>query len=228
MLDALIDNNDWPIKDRAVLDVGCGTGYFIDYWTRRQASPIMGVDLAEVSIDNLKSRYPDARFACADLSDPELKLHGSYDYISIFDVLYHIVDDGKFALAAGNLAKVCRPGSKVFVTDLFGSRTVSLVKHCRNRSLGLYEKIFSEHGFKLIDIKPLFYMLMPPTAVANGFLRWLGVLAWEAVTFAGRWELPGRLLGRLLYGFDAALRKVFRRSPSGQLAVFEFVGTSAG
>ena len=227
VLDSTFEKHHWPIRGQAVLDVGCGTGYFIEHWLRRQASPLAGVDVAGVSVEKLSVRYPEAKFSCADIAAEELDMKETFDYISVFDVLFHIVDDGKFAQAVENLSRLCRPGTKVLVTDQFGSRTTSMVKHCRHRSLELYKKVFSSHGFGLFGIKPLFYTMMPPTGLGNGLLRWVGVLSWEATTWLARWQIFGNLLGRLLYSVDSVLRKVFPRSPSGQMAIFEFQGTPA-
>lgn len=224
-LDSIFHEYGWTVEGSAVLDVGCGTGYFMEYWSQRSARPVVGIDFTEVSIKNLKAKYPEAKFYCADISDPELNLDGVYDYISIVDVLYHIVEDNRFTQVVKNLSGFCRQGTKVFVTDHFGPKTVSVVKHCRNRSLELYRTIFSNQGFKLLEIKPLFYLLMPPVGLANSILRWLGIFAWEVITGIARWEVFGNLLGRILFAFDSALRKTVRWSPSGQLAVFEFQGT---
>ncbi len=225
MLDSIFKTNDWPIKGRSALDVGCGTGIFIDHWTNRGASPVAGVDITEVSVENLKSQYPEADFHHGDLTDPALNLEGTYDYISIFDVMFHMVEYGRFTQAAQNLAKLSRPGTKVFITDDFGTKTRSTLKHVRKRSLEMYKEVFSAAGFRLREVRPLFFMMLPPEGFANSILRWAGILSWEALTLPARWQVFGGLWGRIMYGFDSVMRKIFKQSPSGQLAVFEFQGT---
>lgn len=214
----------WPIKSRAVLDVGCGTGYFIEYWLNRAAHPVIGIDIAETSIKKLKETFSKAEFYVVDLTEPNPNLNERFDYISVFDVLFHIVDDNLFAKAVENLASLCKPGCKIFVTDLFGSKTVAGVKHCRNRSQNIYVDTFSRSGFKLIDLNPLFFVLLPPSRLSNVILRWAGILIWEAVTWITRWEGMGNLLGRILYSADSVLRKMFKHGPGSHIAVFEFDG----
>ena len=218
---------EWPIKSRAVLEVGCGTGYFIEYWLNRKAHPVVGIDIAETSIKKLKEAFPKAEFYLVDLSEPDLNLDERFDYISVFDVLFHIVDDNRFARGIENLASLCKPGCKIFVTDLFGSETVAAVKHCRNRSLNIYMDLFSRSGFKLIDLSPLFFVLLPPSRLSNVVLRWAGILIWEMATWITRWEIFGDLLGRILYNVDSVLRKIFKRGPGSHIAVFEFDGIPA-
>lgn len=222
LLDLIILENGWPVEGKSILDVGCGTGYFIDYWLTRKAGDITGLDIAEISINKLKDAFPGVKFNLADLSDPELELGGRYDYVTIFDVLFHIIDDNKFESVAVNLARFCKPGCKIFITDLFGKNSFAGVQHCRNRSFEIYENVFSNRGFKLVEIKPLFFTLLPPSGFRNPIVRWAGILAWEALTFVTRWNFFGNILGRVLYGVDSILRKMFKKGPGGYLAVFEY------
>ena len=226
-LNRLVSRNDWCIDKMAVLDIGCGTGYFIDHWIRRGAEPVWGLDVAEVSIERLWERFPQAEFRLADLSDPALVVERQFDFVSIFDVLYHIVDDARFEQAIKNLARLCRPGCRVIVTDMFGERTAETVKHVRNRSRQEYEQVFSAAGFLMESVEPLFFTLMPPAGIANVLGYWAGMLTWEAVTFVARFNGPGDLLGRLLYRIDNSLSRKFASGPSHHLAVFRFEGETA-
>ncbi len=86
-LDQLFEQNEWPCEGKAILDVGCGTGYFIDHWLKRRANPIVGVDVTEVSIERLSERFPEAEFACVDITAPDLKLDRTFDFVSILGVV---------------------------------------------------------------------------------------------------------------------------------------------
>ena len=224
-LDELFRRHDWLIEGKTVLDVGCGTGYFIDHWLRRGARQVTGLDVTEVSVERLTRRFPNAEFVCADIAEPNLDVDRTFDYVSIFDVLYHIVEEKSFEQAVQNLSRRCRPGSRVIITDMFGRRTTEVVKHVRNRSLDRYREVFSKNGFELCDIRPLFFTLMPPSRLGRWPGYWAGTLGWEILTFAARWEWSGRVVGRMLFGVDTRLRRWFKRGPSHHLAVFEYTGT---
>jgi len=224
-LDALFRQHGWTVAGTAVLDIGCGTGYFLDHWQRRQVGRLTGLDVTEVSVRKLKERFPKAELIRADITEPNLDVGRAFDYVSVFDVLYHVVDDNRFEQAVQNLSRRCRSGSRVIITDLFGRRTTEVVKHVRNRSLDRYREVFSKYGFELTDIRPLFFTLMPPSRLGGWPGYWVGTLGWELLTFPARWEWPGRVIGRVLYGVDSRLCRWFKRGPSHHLAVFEYTGT---
>ena len=50
----------------AVLDVGCGTGYYSDLF-RRLGYDCTGIDISEAAIDKARRQYPQTRFAVADV-----------------------------------------------------------------------------------------------------------------------------------------------------------------
>jgi SAM-dependent methyltransferase len=226
VLDELISKKIIDSENKAVLDIGCGTGFFIKYWQQQKGKPVAGLDITEVSINQLKEAIPDAEFHLADLSDPDLKLDNSYDLISIFDVLFHIVDDDKFATAVANLAKISKPGAQVIITDMFKKKTLHPMQHCRNRSLGHYQEVFSKNSFELKLMMPLFFVLLPPSGLSNSFFRWAGILVWEALTFVTRWSFFGNVIGYILYKIDTILRKVLSKGPGGHLAIFEYRGNT--
>ena len=223
-LNELTKGGDISPDGKAILDIGCGTGYFVKYWQSKNANHVAGLDITEVSIDQLKTAMPDAKFYLADLSEPDLRLDEQYDIISIFDVLFHIVDDDKFDMSVSNLAKISKPGAKIIVTDLFKKKTLHPMQHCRNRSLAHYKEVFSKNGFELKKMMPLFFVLLPPSGLSNGFLRWAGILSWEAVTFVTRWSFFGNIIGYVLYKTDTVLRKMLTAGPGGHLVIFEYKG----
>src|SRR4051812_23676259 len=73
-----------------VVDVGSGTGVYVDCWQSLGAS-VTGVDLTEVAVQQLRQAFPDGRFVRSDISEPGLvELIGaeSADAVSAMDVLF--------------------------------------------------------------------------------------------------------------------------------------------
>lgn len=93
-----------------MLDVGCGTGFFIERWRKLGAKNIVGVDITSVAIKNLREKYSDVEFYQMDIGDSiQSVLKGNFCAVSAFDVLYHIVDDKKYVKAINNIYSLLKP-----------------------------------------------------------------------------------------------------------------------
>jgi len=93
-----------PIEQSRVLDLGCGVGHFISFYTDRGCT-VVAVDGREENIAELRRRYPnvDARVADAQRLDPQAL--GSFDVIHCFGLLYHLESP---IAALRNIAAMCR------------------------------------------------------------------------------------------------------------------------
>ena len=61
-LDELIRDGLIKPGEKDVLDVGCGTGFFIRYWLEQKPRSVSGIDITDVSIKQLKDAIPEAEF----------------------------------------------------------------------------------------------------------------------------------------------------------------------
>ena len=77
-------NRDLRGKD--VLDIGCGTGFFVE-WYLRQGAKVTGVDITTVSVETLSTKF-DADFQVADITDPSFSVHGLFDIVNMWDVIF--------------------------------------------------------------------------------------------------------------------------------------------
>ncbi|MCB0634703.1 MAG: methyltransferase domain-containing protein, partial [Lewinella sp.] len=57
------------LRGKTVLDVGCGTGFFLDWYNSRGAL-VDGVDISTTAVGKLHARYPEAFLARLDFSQP--------------------------------------------------------------------------------------------------------------------------------------------------------------
>jgi SAM-dependent methyltransferase len=193
VLEAALARAGMSVAERRVLDVGCGTGFWTEFYVARGAH-YMGVDIAQVSVDRLAARYPQQRFARADVSDA---VPGRpYDLVNVFDVLYHITDHVRWEAALRHLAGAVAPGGLLLVTDVFSDR-VALAEHNVMRPLARYLELLEAQGLVREQLVPTHVLLN----------RHLGLLR-----FLNRW--PSLLLGidrvllRLGFGHDAAANKL--------------------
>jgi 2-polyprenyl-3-methyl-5-hydroxy-6-metoxy-1,4-benzoquinol methylase len=94
----------------SLLEIGCGTGYFLDE-ARRQGFDVEGVDISAEA-----SRYAREAFAievhAGQLTDADLRFARSFDVVAMWHVLEHVPHVGPFlarahaALAPGGLLAV--------------------------------------------------------------------------------------------------------------------------
>jgi 2-polyprenyl-3-methyl-5-hydroxy-6-metoxy-1,4-benzoquinol methylase len=160
------------VAHRRVLDVGCGTGFWTQWYVTRGAA-YTGLDIAQVSVDRLAQAYPEQMFARADVS--EGVPGGPYDLINVFDVLYHITDDDRWRAALRHLAKAVKPGGLLLVTDVFRERG-GLADHNRMRPLSEYLAVLAEAGIERIDLRPTHVLLNRHLGPWRFLNRWPGLL----------------------------------------------------
>jgi SAM-dependent methyltransferase len=157
---------------RRVLDVGCGTGFWTEFYVRRGAH-YTGVDIAQVSVDRLAARYPDQRFVRADVS--EAVPGGPYDVVNVFDVLYHITDDARWEGALRHLAAAVGPGGVLLVTDVFSARG-RLAEHNVMRPLARYLEVLRGEGLVQEQLRPTHVLLNRHLGAWRFLNRWPGLL----------------------------------------------------
>ena len=172
VLTAALERACMTPNGRRVLDVGCGTGFWTDYYVSRGAH-YTGVDIAQVSVDRLAERYNEQRFARADVS--EGVPGGPYDLVNVFDVLYHITDDARWEAALRHLAAAVAPGGVLLVTDVFSDRP-SLAEHNVMRPLSRYLAILGEAGLTREQYVPTHVLLNRHLGPWRFLNRWPGLL----------------------------------------------------
>ena len=52
-----------------VLDVGFGTGVWLDFWLAAGARSVVGVDLTDVAVEHARRRFPGVEIVRADVAD---------------------------------------------------------------------------------------------------------------------------------------------------------------
>ena len=207
-----------PWAGRSVLDVGSGTGFYVDRWQRLGAR-VTGLDLTEVAVARLTRAYPDARFVRGDIGGALETLPfaaDSFDAVSAFDVLFHIVDDAQYARAFQNIAVMLRPGGWFLWSDNFLRHGAVRVRHQASRPLAGSVRLVEAAGFEVVRRVPMFVLMNYPADTGSRLLR----LAWTAmVAPAALGEPFGWALGALLFPVERALVRRLRESPSTELMV---------
>ena len=197
--------NPWG---KQVLDIGCGTGFYIDYWDRLEVAGVVGLDITEVSISRLATIYPKYKFIRADITAKALELKGEFDIITAFDVLFHIVDEDKFEQAIGNIRRFCHKKTLILISDCFLKESRPLGFHENYRTIHRYQEVLESNGLRIVRIIPIFFIM------GNHKVR-------RILSLGNRLGLPGRLmnylLGGSLYLVDGIILRYVKDSPGTKL-----------
>lgn len=209
VLDGFLSDTRVDPSVTRVLDIGAGTGFYVDYWRQRGSVDVTGVDVSSDAVAALKGRFPENRFLCADVTVPGslAQVCGQYDVITLFDVLYHITRDSDAEAALKSLSENLAPNGHLLVFDQIMRRDYSLRRHVRFRSEASYARMLHAAQLSIVERIPLFSVLEPPL---YGFEP-VDIAISGAYQVAGTiWRIMpplGRLSGDLAYRLDAWLRK---------------------
>lgn len=205
------------LSERRVLDVGSGTGFFLDAWMRLGAKEVVGLDLTDVAVTNLRKVFPDLDIHHGDISTGLGDLQpASFDVISAMDVLFHVVDNNRFATAISNIAELLTPGGMFVWSDLFVHGRENVQEHFATRSLYRSEAVMDAAGFDILGRRPMFHLMNEPRDMRSRAL----FDAWRGVMFvASRAEPLGNAAGRLGYKLDAWLDQRGNESISSEFMI---------
>jgi SAM-dependent methyltransferase len=206
-----------PMAQLDVLDIGAGTGFYIDIWRRLGVKSLTGVDLTQTAVDHLRQRYPEDTFVRADIGEEILPLTPrSYDVISACDVLFHLVDDNAYARAIRNIATLLKPGGTFLFTELFLHGPAYRGESQVCRSLATIEELVQEQGLEIVTRRPVFYLMTTPLDSDNR----LHYFFWRVLSaLLQRSHALGYLLGACLYPLERLIVSLLREGPTMEIMV---------
>ena len=141
-----------------VLDVGCGSGRWTRFFSRRfKPALLLGVDYTGAAVELLQRRYGQlpnipTEFRTVDFTQPGLELGHRFDLINIMNVLFHIPEPEKFSAAMQNLARHLSPGGRVVTTEYMPRQTMR-TNWMLVRSRYEFEAAALAAGLKIVDVR---------------------------------------------------------------------------
>lgn len=100
-----------------ILDLGCGSGYFADYISKRYGSYVTGIDISKSRIDYAKENFTDMKnleFIEMDFSDLSFE-PSSFDLIYSFDTIYFTQTVEKMRALLDKCMDILKPGGELAV-----------------------------------------------------------------------------------------------------------------
>jgi 2-polyprenyl-3-methyl-5-hydroxy-6-metoxy-1,4-benzoquinol methylase len=199
-----------------VLDVGSGTGFYLDRWHELGATEIAGSDLTATAVDALRRNYPRLRIDQLDIGAEQIPIAGGFDWISAMDVLFHLVDDEAYQRAFRNLAGLLRPGGAVVFSDFFAASPVPKRAHLAVRTSEECKRALRAANLELVSTTPLLALLNEPAGDQGPLLR-----RWWSLTsrLSRRRPRAGTAIAAIAFPVELALVSMLRAGPSTHLAV---------
>ncbi len=200
-----------------VLDIGSGTGFYVRLWRRLRARGVLGSDITETSVRALEQSFPETRFVRMDIGADVVPLTpGSFDVVSAFDVLFHIVDDARFERALLNIAGLLRPGGLFLYSDNFLHGPAVRAAHQVSRSLVDIERALHAAGLQPVRRRPVFVLMNSPVDSTSRLYR-AGWALFERVL--RRNQAFGALAGAVLFPVEILLLDLVCEGPSTEILV---------
>lgn len=149
------------------LEIGCGTGYVINYLTTNFNANFFGSEIYLQGLEQSKNRLGD-RATLFQMDATEMPFVAAFDVIGAFDVIEHIEDDRK---CLTEINKALKSNGKMILTVpqhmFLWSKMDELGKHQRRYSKReLVEKVESA-GFSVKYINSFMSILMPAMLISR-------------------------------------------------------------
>ncbi len=208
------------IEEASILDMGCGTGFYVEFWKNKGAKHITGIDLTQKSVNELSKKFSYYSFFKGDIGDSKLNVNKKFDLVTAFDILFHIVDEDRFNNAIHNISLLAKSGSIILISDNFLRRPRPTDFNQAHRTYEQYERVLSDNKIEILELKPIFYLMNGPIDIRNDLVFRIYMKLWcILLSYASKSEVYGEILGRLLYYLDGVLIKIFTNSITTELLV---------
>jgi 2-polyprenyl-3-methyl-5-hydroxy-6-metoxy-1,4-benzoquinol methylase len=218
-------------RPASVLEAAVGVGAYAPLWRRLGVRRWTGVDISPQAVADLRERFPEHRFAVADLAGPsfgEALGDERFALVTAIDVLFHLTDDAAFDRALRHLAERVAPGGALVVSAVFTTDTIQRVAHVRHRPLASFLDVLEPRGFRLDRVEPVFAILAEPFPASRRnvaqlilFGAWAVVWALLMVSPQALRDRLGAFVVRVLGPLDRVLReRGLAHGTNLELAVF--------
>ena len=102
------------IRDKDVLEIGCGNGHGGYLLNQLGPKSYIGLDVMEEQVNIARRKYPQYKFIVQDATDLSQYADASKDVVIIFGVLHHIPEWRK---TLDEIARVLKPSGQLFLEE---------------------------------------------------------------------------------------------------------------
>jgi SAM-dependent methyltransferase len=206
------------LSEANVLDVGSGTGFWLDVWRSFGVKNVVGSDLTRVAVDNLRSEKPGMDIRQIDITERAsiAGMEGRFDVVSAFDVLFHITDEDRLRSALENVSSLLRAGGWFLFSDSFLHTKSKHAAHEVDRTLDDFARELKTNKLEIRQRVPVFVVMNTPIDARFEFVQ----LLWRVFMLPVR-LIPalGHVYGAVLYPLEIFLTDVMKESPATEMMI---------
>lgn len=204
--------------DFEALDIGSGTGFYVDEWLRHGPRQLTGSDLTNASVKRLREKFPGAQIIQFDIGAElsQALADQQFDAVTAMDMLFHIVDDAAYERAFSNFAKLLRMGGWLIFSENLLKARKSNGPHQVSRAEAEVRDLLTANGFEVRFVQPMFALMNDPIRSDSRLLRRLFA---SIHRLAARGETAGKLIGSAIYPLELLAVRALSRGPSTEIFV---------
>jgi 2-polyprenyl-3-methyl-5-hydroxy-6-metoxy-1,4-benzoquinol methylase len=154
-----LKKSDKTIETMKILDIGCGQGFFYDWYKSQNVKEYLGIDISKKSIENLKSIHGENNFVCEDFCDDDFGIMQEFDVIQSIEVIHLIKNDDYLLKGLNNLVKNMTKNSILILTDVLPQKKQNPLDYIVFRDKEFYEKFCESNNLKITGIFPIYYWI---------------------------------------------------------------------
>jgi SAM-dependent methyltransferase len=121
LLHKLCIEDKYSFRDKTVLDVGAGSGHWVEFYLRNGAKKVTAIDLSKKSCDAISKRFEGQPVEVHNCAAGDVQ--GQFDLINAVGIMFHITDDALWTSTVSHLEKATR--EKLIVGGAFGAFTTN-------------------------------------------------------------------------------------------------------
>jgi len=147
---AALEDFQGLLQGKRILEVGCGTSYWFDYFNKWGASNVCGIDISRAMLRTSGCNR------VAEASATELPFAGgSFDVVLAISVLEHLTNVEDVKKAISEIARVLNEGGHAICLELSWPYAVSLFAPQLSIPKKEWETMFRESGLDIIRVRPV-------------------------------------------------------------------------
>lgn len=206
-----------------IMDIGVGTGYWLDFmyeWCAKEkmSANFLALDISSEALKSVKERFPDVDVVNGNVGTIDLdRFSNAFDLVMSFYCLHHLVHFDQFYNALRFACRKVRSGGYLVIMDPILTRPFSHLDVIEfssfkgngvPRHLYLLDDVAMKEGLSRIGMQPAVSFLLNGNIEGNGYLGFVACRGiWNILKVLYRRESWTMRMGRMLLAWDRLLKR---------------------